>query len=69
MPFPNLLLLPGAIAEMLVSVSESGKLSLGDRYGLLAASLDEQLPEEERRAINRIIHAVSRGKITVTTDI
>lgn len=69
MACPNVALLPGAVAEMLVSVSESGKLNLGDRYGLLAASFDEHLSEDERRAINRIIHGVARGRIIVTTDI
>lgn len=69
MTCPNVSLLPGAVAEMLVSVSESGQLNLGDRYGLLAASLDDHLSEDERRAVNRIIHAVARGKVAVTTDI
>lgn len=69
MTLPNVSLLPGAVADILASVSESGKLNLGDRYGLLAATLDDHLPEDERRAVNRIIHAVARGKVTVTTDI
>ncbi|MGB2924348.1 MAG: hypothetical protein WBB82_03525 [Limnothrix sp.] len=66
---PKLLLLPGAVSEMLVSVSEHRKLTLGDRYGLLAAALDETLPEDERRAINRIIRSVVRGKVNVTQEI
>ena len=68
MPCPKLSLLPGAVSEMLVSVSESGKLTLGDRYGLMAASLDEHLPEDERRAINRILHSVTRGKVNITKE-
>ena len=69
MNFPYVVLLPGAVSEMLVSVSQTGKLTLGDRYGLLAAALDDELSEEERRAVNRILHSVSRGKIEVTYDI
>ena len=68
MSCPKLSLLPGAVSEILVSVSESGKLTLGDRYGLMAASLDENLPEEERRAVNRILHSVARGKIDITQE-
>jgi hypothetical protein len=64
MMFPQLQLLPGAISEILASVSETGILTLGDRYGLLAASLDENLNEEERRAINRLLRAVIKGRIT-----
>ena len=69
MNFPNVVLLPGAVSEMLVSVSQTGKLTLGDRYGLMAASLDEELSEEERCAVNRILRSVTRGKIKVTFDI
>ena len=69
MPCPKLSLLPGAVSEILVSVSDSGKLKLGDRYGLLAASIDEHLPEDERRAVNRILHSVSRGKVNVTEEL
>lgn len=66
---PQLLLLPGAVSEMLASVSQNKKLTLGDRYGLLAAALDETLPEEERLAINRILRSVLRGKVNVTQEI
>lgn len=61
----QLQLLPGAIAEMLASVSDTGTLTLGDRYGLLAATLDDSLSEEERRAVNRLLRAVIRGKVKV----
>jgi hypothetical protein len=63
MMFPNLQLIPGAIAEILASVSETGVLTMGDRYGLLAASLDESLNEEERRAVNRLLRSVIKGRV------
>lgn len=63
MMFPQLQLLPGAISEILATVSETGMLTLGDRYGLLAASLDESLNEDERMAINRLLRAVIKGRI------
>jgi hypothetical protein len=56
-------LLPGSIAEILVSTSRTGLLTEADRYGLLAATLDESLDEEERRAINRLLRAVRRGQV------
>lgn len=64
----QLQLIPGAISEMLASVSDTGKLTLGDRYGLLAASLDDTLTEEERRAVNRLLRAVVRGKVQVVSS-
>ncbi|MFP4296869.1 MAG: hypothetical protein ACLFT0_03310 [Spirulinaceae cyanobacterium] len=63
----QLQLIPGAIAEMLASVSDTGMLTLGDRYGLLAATLDDSLSEEERRAVNRLLRAVVRGRVKVSS--
>lgn len=58
-------LLPGAISEMLASTSETGKLTLTDRYGLMAAIMDDSLNEEERRSVNRLVRAVLRGRVNV----
>jgi len=59
--FPPLQLIPGAIAELFVQVSTSGVLTLADRYGLMAAILTDDLSEEERRAIDRLLRAAYRG--------
>ncbi|NJK99562.1 MAG: hypothetical protein HC838_11815 [Spirulinaceae cyanobacterium RM2_2_10] len=56
-------LLPGAIAAILADVAETGILTQGDRYGLLAAVMDESLSDEERRAVNRILRAACRGRL------
>lgn len=61
-------LLPGAISEIFVTVSETGILTQNDRYGLMAAILDENLEEEERRAIDRMFRAIKRGLVSVTND-
>ena len=58
-------LLPGAISEILASTSETGKLTLTDRYELMAAIMDESLNEEERRSVNRLVRAVLRGRVNV----
>ncbi|NJL02972.1 MAG: hypothetical protein HC838_01860 [Spirulinaceae cyanobacterium RM2_2_10] len=58
-------LLPGAIPAILADTAETGVLTQSDRYGLLAAILDERLPDEERRAVNRILHAINRGRVAV----
>lgn len=67
--FPQVNLLPGSIAAILASSSETGVLTLADRYGLMAAALDEGLQEEDIRAINRLLRAVIRGKIQVVDQI
>ena len=63
---PQMQLIPGAIAEILATTSDSGVLTLNDRYGLMAAILDESLDEQEQRAVNRLLRAVLRGKIQVS---
>ncbi|MDB9313245.1 hypothetical protein PN462_09055 [Spirulina sp. CS-785/01] len=63
---PQVQLLPGAISEILASASETGVLSLSDRYGLMAAVMDEALSEEEQRSLNRILHSVRRGRVQIS---
>ncbi|MBD2577251.1 hypothetical protein [Oscillatoria sp. FACHB-1406] len=58
-------LIPGAISELFASVSETQVLTLGDRYGIMAALLDETLSEEEQRAINRLLRGAIKGRIEV----
>lgn len=62
-------LLPGAISEILASVTDTGVLTIADRYGLLAATLDESLDEEESRAINRLLRAVLKGQVKVVPEL
>ena len=62
---PSLQLIPGAISEIVANVANSGRLQEGDRYGLMAACLDEELVEEERLAVNRLLRWVARGKVEI----
>jgi hypothetical protein len=64
----NLQLIPGAISEMFASVTRTGTLTLGDRYGLLAATFDENLDPEERTQIDRLLYSVRRGLVHVQAD-
>ncbi|MBE9126479.1 MULTISPECIES: hypothetical protein [unclassified Coleofasciculus] len=63
-------LIPGAIAELFAQVSCSGKITLADRYGLLAALLEEDsLTEEERDSIDRMLYALYRGRMQVVEEL
>ncbi|MEW5859633.1 MAG: hypothetical protein AB1861_19970 [Cyanobacteriota bacterium] len=66
---PQIQLIPGAISEILASVSETGILTLADRYGLMAAALDESLDEEERGCVNRLLRSVLKGRVRVVADL
>lgn len=60
-------LLPGAINEIMASVADSYRLTQSDCYGLMAAVLDESLPEEERRCVDRLLRYVVRGRVQVAS--
>ncbi len=54
-------LLPGAIAELFAHASESRVITLADRYGLMAALLEDNLSRDEHDSINRLLRALQRG--------
>ncbi|MDY6940468.1 MAG: hypothetical protein SWY16_22775 [Cyanobacteriota bacterium] len=62
-------LLPGAVSEILVSARMTGAITVADRYGLMAAILEESLHEDDERSINRLLRAILRGKIKLADDI
>lgn len=62
-------LLPSAIADLTAQVAESRRITLADRYGLLAAVFSESLKQEEREAIDRLLRAVCRGRFIIVDEI
>ncbi len=62
---PQVKLLPGAINEIMASVADKCPLTQSDRYGLLAAILDDSLSEEERRSVDRLLRSVLKGRVEV----
>lgn len=66
---PPIYLLPSGLGDLFARVNTTGELTLADRYGLMAALLDESLSQEEQFTINRLLRAVCRGKIKVVNEI
>ncbi|MDB9494500.1 hypothetical protein PN441_06880 [Spirulina major CS-329] len=62
---PQLQLLPGSISAILADAAETKTLTKSDRYGLLAAILDDTIEDDERRAIDRILRSVHRGRVSI----
>ncbi|HEY9727375.1 MAG TPA: hypothetical protein V6D50_13075 [Chroococcales cyanobacterium] len=62
-------LLPTALPELFASASHTGCLTVADRYGLMAALLEDSLVEEDRCAVDRLLHAVRRGRIAIVDEI
>ncbi|HEY9672921.1 MAG TPA: hypothetical protein V6D11_15870 [Waterburya sp.] len=65
----QLRLLPGAISDLFAQVSQSGIITLADRYGLLAAMLEDALTDEEREAIDRLLYGLYRGRMKIVSEI
>lgn len=63
------ILLPSAISDLFAQVTSSGCITLADRYGLMAAVLDESLEEEERFSIDRLLHSISRGRVRIVDEL
>ncbi|ERT03623.1 hypothetical protein M595_2190 [Lyngbya aestuarii BL J] len=67
MPLINLL--PGAVYAIVASVGNNNYLTQADRYGLMAAILDDTLSEDERKSVDRLLRAVMRGRIQVIDEL
>lgn len=61
-------LLPGAVNEMIASVSDTHCITKADQYGIMAAILDDSITEEERGCVDRIIRYIVKGRIKITDD-
>lgn len=66
---PQVRLIPGALSDLFAQVTSSGLITLADRYGLMAALLEEELAEPERASIDRLLRALRRGRLKVVPEI
>ncbi len=62
-------LIPGAINELLATVADTHCLTKADRYGMMAAILDEATTEEERSSLDRLLRSFAKGRIQVSDDL
>jgi hypothetical protein len=62
-------LLPTALSDLFAQATTSGRITLADRYGLLAAIFDESLSDEERFSIDRLLRSVCRGRVKMVDEL
>lgn len=62
-------LLPGAISELLAVVRDTHQLTKADRYGIMAAILDESITEEERFSLDRLLRSIYRGRVNIINEL
>lgn len=61
--------LESTIAELFAQVIQKGNITLKERYVLRTALLNNSLCQEEEILINRLLHAVRRGRLQVLDDL
>ncbi|MBW4691338.1 MAG: hypothetical protein KME27_06175 [Lyngbya sp. HA4199-MV5] len=61
--------LPCAISELFAQVSVSGKMTVADRYGILAVLLHEPTSEEELHCIDRLLHSLRKGRVQIVNEL
>ena len=66
---PQVRLIPGAVSDLFAQASISGKVTVADRYGLMAAVLEDELSEDERMSIDRILYAFNRGRVKIVDEL
>jgi uncharacterized protein YbgA (DUF1722 family) len=62
-------LLPTALSELFAQVTTTRQITLADRYGMMAALLDETLSLEDRQALDRVLYWWRRGKIQLVAEL
>lgn len=65
----SLCLLPYALSELFAQVSTTHTVTQADRFGLLAALLEEHLSDDDRQALDRILYAVRKGHIQMVSEL
>lgn len=66
---PPVNLLPSALSELFAQVSSSGKITLADRYGILAALLSNDMSKEEQCTIDRLLHVLKQRRVQVVNEL
>jgi hypothetical protein len=62
-------LLPNGLSELFVQVVNTRKITLADRYGLMALLCKESTSDEELQVVNRILYALRQDRIQVIDDL
>jgi hypothetical protein len=62
-------LIPGAISELLAVVRDTHKITKADRYGLMAAILDESISDEDRFSLDRLLRSIYRGRVNIVDEL
>lgn len=62
-------LLPTALPELFAQSSSTGRLTLADRYGIMATILSTHSTQEDLHLIDRLLYGLRRGRIEVVDEL
>ncbi len=62
-------LLPGAINQLIADVTDTHRITKADRYGMMAAILDESISQDELSSLDRLIRLIVKGRVKVTDEL
>ncbi len=65
----SICLLPTALPELFAQSSSTGRLTLADRYGMMATIMDVHSTQEELHLIDRLLYGLRRGRIQVVDEL
>jgi len=65
----SICLLPTALPELFAQSSSSGRLTLADRYGIMATILSIHSTPEDLHLIDRLLYGLRRGRIEVVNEL
>jgi hypothetical protein len=66
---PVINLIPGAISELTVNAYNTRRITKADRYGMMAAILDDSISEKERFYLDRLLLSIAKGRVQVTEEL
>lgn len=62
-------LIPGAINDLIATVNDTHCITKADRYGMMAAILDEATTDEERGSLDRLLRSFVKGRVRVCDEL
>ena len=65
----SICLLPTALPELFAQSSSTGRLTLADRYGMMAIILSAHSTQEELHFIDRLLYGLRRGRIEIVDEL
>ncbi|MBM0743643.1 hypothetical protein JOY44_18820 [Phormidium sp. CLA17] len=65
----SICLLPTALPELFAQTTSTGRLTLADRYGIMATITSASSTQEDLHLVDRLLYGLRRGRIQIVDDL